>query len=303
MGLAVALALLISISPTVGALKPHVILPPYKHTALAQSKSIFVGGNCKSGVALNSNYWLPKTGNLTAFAYAAAKGCNIVPTGPGYAESDVSDNLQVGFPVKVYTNMAHNFSVNFSYSYTIIVSHVRAAGGCPTAKNVPGTPTYIFCDIAVGALVSVSMQLFDQTNNSYNSGQYSFAYLPLNYSYTLNSTYCNGSGACGSSNGSGYCGQYNYPYLTCAASGTKATGASVTWINTGSNCGYIVAGRCYTWDNWTLNSSHNYWVLASVSIDASAVTVNYGIGTSAIASINGATLGNTGWKITSVTVT
>ncbi|HZY70997.1 MAG TPA: hypothetical protein VFF67_08500 [Thermoplasmata archaeon] len=42
---AAALALLMAISPTVGALKPHLILPPDNHTALAQTKSISVGGN------------------------------------------------------------------------------------------------------------------------------------------------------------------------------------------------------------------------------------------------------------------
>ncbi|HZY69828.1 MAG TPA: hypothetical protein VFF67_02470 [Thermoplasmata archaeon] len=299
-GVAVAVALVMAVSPMAGALKPHVILPPFKGSASTIYKSISQSGNCKSTSALTSLHWVPKTGNVTGFAYSAAKGCLVVPTGSGYASAYTYAQFQVAIPVKVYTNTGHNFSVDFSYDYTLLAS-ITGAAGCPPAKNVPGTYTYSYCNLDVSAGSFLSMELYDQTNNTYLYGGHDYVYPPENYSYVYNDSYCNGSGTCYNYSYSYSC--HNSTYSTCVPSGTIASGTNNTWINSGSNCGYGYAGHCYYWHNWTLNSSHKYWVISYMEFYADAYLYGYGAGHSVLASVNGATLGNSGWKIVSVTVT
>ncbi|HZY69826.1 MAG TPA: hypothetical protein VFF67_02460 [Thermoplasmata archaeon] len=301
-GTAIAVALLMAAMPMAGALKPHTILPPYKGTAASVSKYQYSSGNCKSSSALTGMHWVPKTGNVTGFVYAAGKGCTVVPTGNGYSYVSNQATVQVGIPVKVYTNTAHNFSVNWSYALTIIASMTGTAS-CPAAKPVPGTFTYSYCSLDASASSFVYQYLYDATNNTILSGGNSYVNGPTNYTYVYNDSYCYSTGTCYNYNGTSFCGQYKYYYQNCVASGSQASGSNTTWVNTGSNCGYSYAGHCYYWHNWTLNSSHKYWILAQVYFDAYASVSGYGAGHGAIASVNAVTLGNTGWKINSVTVT
>lgn len=302
-GAAIAIALLMAASPMAGALKPHVILPPYKGTAASLSKYIYSSGNCKSSSALTGLHWVPKTGNVTGFAYASAKGCAVVPTGYGSAYVSEEGSYQIAFPVKVYTNTGHNFSIDWSYAITLIAS-MAGAPNCPVAK-APGS--YSDCYLDVEAYSSAGIQdIYDQTNNSYLYGGYgghASVAGPENYSYVSNYSYCSTTGTCYNYNYSSFCGQYKYAYYNCVPSGTQATGTNVTWVNTGNHCEDLYAGHCYYWQNWTLNSSHKYWILADVFFDAYADIYGYNSAHSVTASVNGATLGNTGWKITSVTVT
>ncbi|HZY69825.1 MAG TPA: hypothetical protein VFF67_02455 [Thermoplasmata archaeon] len=294
-----AIALLMALSPIAGALKPHTISPPYKGTAANVSKNVYTYGNCKSSGALTAVHWIPKTGNITGFAYAAAKGCTVVPTGPGSASISNGASVGVAIPVKVYTNTGHNFSVNWSYVYSLIASFTGGFN-CPVAK-APGT--YSDCSIDVSTYVEFSMELYDQTNNSYLGSSHSYVQGPENYSYISNYSYCSTTGTCYNYNYSNFCGQYKYYYQNCAPSGTMATGTNTTWVNTGANCYYFYAGKCGYWHNWTLNTSHKYWILNSVYFSAYAGIYGYNQTHTATASVNGATLGNTGWRITSVTVT
>lgn len=303
-GTAIAIALLMAASPMAGALKPHVILPPYKGTAASLSKYSYTSGNCKTSSALTAFHWIPKTGNVTGFVYAAAKGCTVVPTGYGNAYVSQQGTLQIAIPVKVYTNGAHNFSINWSYAVTIIASVSGAVGGCPVAK-APGS--YNDCFVEAGASTSAGIQdLYDQTNNSYLYGGYGgHAQVPgpQNYSYVQNYSYCTTGGACYVYNYTGFCGQYKYYYYNCVPSGTQAAGTNVTWVNTGNHCEDMFNNHCYYWQNWTLNASHKFWILADVYYSAYGYIAGYSGAHTATASANGATLGNTGWKIASVTVT
>ncbi|HZY69827.1 MAG TPA: hypothetical protein VFF67_02465 [Thermoplasmata archaeon] len=301
-GTAIAIALLMAASPMAGALKPHTIVAPYKGTAANFSKSVYTYGNCKSTGALTGMHWLPKTGNETGFAYSSVKGCTVVPTGGGTADNGNQGTISVAFPVKVFTNTAHNFSVNWSYAYTVIAS-ITGVPTCPAAKPVPGTYTYSYCSVDASTYVEFSMELYDQTNNSYLYGQHDYVQGPQNYTDVYNDSYCTSTGTCYSYNATYGCGYYKYYYQNCVPSGTMAAGSNTTWINSGNNCGYSYAGHCYYWHNWTLNSSHKFWILTALYFDAYAYVSGYGAGHGAIASVNGATLGNTGWKISSVTVT
>ncbi|HZY69830.1 MAG TPA: hypothetical protein VFF67_02480 [Thermoplasmata archaeon] len=299
-GAAVAVALLMAASPLAGALKPHVIVPPYKGSTSVVYRSVSSYGSCKSSVALTGVHWVPKTGNATGFGYASAKGCATPPIGNGNSQGYTSAEFEIGIPIKVATNLGHNISVDVSYVYTVIAT-VTGKASCPVAKNVPGVYTYSDCSVYASAGSSVSMEFWDQTNGSFLYGQNDYAYLPQNYSQVYNYSYCNGAGTCYNYNSTYAC--HNSTYSVCVPSGTRATGSNTTWINTGRNCEYGYNGFCYYWRNWTLNSSHKYWVIEYVNFDANADIYGYGAGHGALATVNGATLGNSGWRIASVTVT
>ncbi|HZY70149.1 MAG TPA: hypothetical protein VFF67_04120 [Thermoplasmata archaeon] len=289
-----------STSPLAGALKPHVLAPPYKGTTLTSYRGIFVSGNCKSAYALTGMNWVPNTGNVTGFAYDSAKSCTTFPPGNGSAAGYTNGEFRIGFPVKVYTNVGHNFSVDFSYTYTVNVS-VAGAGVCPVAKNIPGTPTYSSCTWYASAGSKMWMELYDQTNNSYLWGQHFYVFGPKNDSEQDNSSWCDGRGTCTSFNSGVSC--FNPALQPCVPSGTMATGSNTAWITPGNNCQIGYAGYCYSWHNWTLNSTHRYWILAWVYFYAIASVYGWPAGRSVHANVNGATFGNTGWRITSVTVT
>lgn len=299
-GMAVGLALVMALTPVAGALKPHVINPPYKGSSGVQSRYISSGGTCKSAASVTGNHWIPKTGNMTAIVYSLAKACATPPTGNGYANAYTSDQFQVAIPVKIYTNTGHNFSANYSWAFTITAS-LTVAGGCPVAKYVPGSYTYSSCYADVNTYAYLQTELFDQTNSSYLASSHSYLSLPQNYSYQDNYSYCSSTGSCTNNSYAYSC--HSSQYYQCAPSGSAVTGTNSTWINTGKNCASGYNGYCYYWHNWTLNSSHKYWLLTFLYVSADAYLYNWAPGSSAVASINGASLGNTGWRIASVTVT
>lgn len=292
-----AVVLLVPVSLFAGALQPHTKVPPYRGTTVSMSRSVSSYGNCATSASLTGFSWLPKTGNVTGFASASGRGCATSPTGNGSATAyNDGGVVQVAIPIHVYTNSGHNFSVNFSYSYTATTTST-GAGVCPVAKTVPGTYTYSYCEKYVAAGSSRWIELFDQTNGSYLDGPRSYVQGPWNYSDQYNGSYCNGGGSCYTYSGNQSC--RNSTYWVCAPSGSMATGTSTVWLNTGSNCLYVRHGCFY---NWTLNSTHKFWVLAFVDFYAEVSIQGWG-GGRVFASVNGATLGNTGWRITSVTVT
>ncbi|HZY70150.1 MAG TPA: hypothetical protein VFF67_04125 [Thermoplasmata archaeon] len=247
---------------------------------------------------------MPNTGNVTGVANSASNGCGVL-AGYGIASASTSAFWQIAIPIKVASG-AHIFSVAFSYDYTLVASFSAGASSCPLAKNVPGIHTSSYCSWGVGAGSNVGMEIYDQTNNSYLYGGYDSAGLPQNYSYASTTSYCNGSGTCSSSNYSLSCSNSIYYHRSfCAPSGTTAKGSNTTYINSGDNCWYWNTWRVHLHScfNWTMNGSHKLWILAFVDVYTFAELYNYGTGSSALATVNGATLRNIGWKVISVTVT
>ncbi|HZY69518.1 MAG TPA: hypothetical protein VFF67_00875 [Thermoplasmata archaeon] len=297
-GAAGAVALLMALSSMAGAVTPHVFTAPYKHTAVVIYRSASISGNCPSSAGVSAQHWIPKTGNVTGLAAASANSCVTNPVGNGYTSGYTFAETDVYFPIKV-ANGAHNLSVNTSFDFTLIV---KKAGNfaCGLAPNVPGTYTYRGCyyDVSVGS--SWRMELYDATNFSFLYGSHDYVNGPANYSFGSNYSYCNGAGSCSSSNYSSSCPATNYQ---CVPAGTMAMGSNDTWIDTGANCAYSYAGHCYSWHNWTLNGTHKYWIAIYFDFYADAYLAGYGKGQAVAVTFNGATLGNTGWKITSVTVT
>lgn len=296
------ITLLLTVSPMAGALTPHVLVAPYKGTAWTASRSESVSGNCRTSFALKAQHWLPKTGNETGYADAAGNGCMIVPTGPGSSYAYIEGFVGVAFPVKVPSNGAHNFSVAWSYSYTP-TARIVGPINCPVAKSVAGFYTSNSCGLSAAAGASMYVVLYDLTNHTTLIGDEYLAQPPETFTDVYNTSYCTASGSCSSFNGTDHCGAVKIGYQNCIASGSRANGTNTTWIDTGSNCRFQLGAHCYTWQNWTLNRSHVYSLLAQAYFIAYISVSGYGSGHGAVASVNGATQGNSGWRITSVTVT
>ncbi|HZY69548.1 MAG TPA: hypothetical protein VFF67_01025 [Thermoplasmata archaeon] len=299
-GFAAVVVVSVAVAPMAGALKQHTILPPFKGSASSIIRAVSLYGNCKVSSALYALHWVPRSGNITGIAYSSAKGCVTFSTGNGSSSASSSADLQVAFPVRFSTNAGHNFSVAFSYDYTLLAS-ISGATNCPVAQNVPGTYTSSDCHVDVSAGSQFMMELYDQTNGSYLGGEHGFFDAPENYTVVSNFSFCNGHGGCSNGNNAYSC--QNSTVSSCAPSGSTVAGSNAAWIDTGANCRFSYAGHCSYWSNWTLNSSHRFWVIAIVEISTYATIYGYGAGHGVLAKVNSATLGNAGWKITSVTVT
>jgi len=300
-GAAIAVALLMAFSQGAGAVTPHVHVyaAPYTHTKAILSKSTSTSGTCPSTAKLSGWAWAPTTGFLTGSGGSSAKGCATPPFGNGYAYSSAYGSAMIAFPVAVSTG-SHNFTVNTAYHIT-----VTAAGTgtwtCKAATNSPGHYTSNSCYWSVDAYTSWNFELFDASNQTYLYGSHASVAGPTNYSSFSAYSTCNGFGNCTWSNYTYGCSSLYY-YQDCVPSGTTASGTNASWLNTGANCGYSYAGYCYYWNNLTLNHTHHYYVVLFVSASAYTDTSNYGAGNVAMASVNGATLGNTGWKVSSIVV-
>lgn len=299
-GVVVAIALLMVASPFAGAFKPRVFTAPFTGALSVPSNSISASGNCKSTASLKSEAWVPATGNVTALVASTAKGCTTGFLGNGNAYSYASANLQVFFPVKVGTG-GHNFSVAESYAVTITVT-VTGAYSCPIAQFVGGTYTYSDCSYYANAATSMNLQLWDETNQSYLYSSHDSVQGPQYFASGYNYSSCDGRSSCYQSSSNSSCSSTYYYYTNCAPSGKQVTGANSTWINTGNNCLDLYYGHCYYWHNWTLNSSHKYWVVMNFDMYASASMYGYSAAHSIAATINAATGGNSGWKVKSITV-
>ncbi|HZY69717.1 MAG TPA: hypothetical protein VFF67_01905 [Thermoplasmata archaeon] len=294
-----AIAVLMAGSPVAGAFKPRVFVAPFTGTLAIPSNSVSASGSCKSTASLKSEAWVPSTGNVTALVSTSAKGCSTGLLGNGYAYANAGANIQLYFPVKVATG-GHNFSVKSSYAITLTTA-IAGSYICPSAPYITGTYTYSDCSYSMSASTSMYMQLWDATNQSYLYSMTDNVQGPQWYTSGYNYSSCNGQGSCYSNGGNNSCSS-TYYYAHCSPSGVQATGTNTTWINSGDDCGYGYSGHCYYWHNWTLNSSHKYWVVISFSMYAYSDMYGYSATHSVAASVNAANGGNTGWKVVSITV-
>lgn len=296
-------ALLVIAAPLVAATVTHTA--PYKHSSFWNQPYVQYGGTCKKSASVTSTRWLPLTGNFTTNTVATAKGCapNAVGYANAYAYADTYST--VAFPMKVKTG-GHNFSVYISYNLTVTASATGTYTPCPVAVNTPGVSTYSSCDWGVGAYTQWYVELYDATNHSYEYGSYNHGGTdvqgPSNFTGVSNSSYCY-SGSCHYYNYSYNCATYKGFYYNCAPSGSMVSGSNISWLNSSNLCSYWYSGGCYTSDDWTLNGSHRYFLLVTFEASASASMQYYGKGHSLFAAVNAATFGNTGWKISRITVT
>ncbi len=297
---AVAVALLLAIAPGALARTPTTVAAPYTGSTVSFSNSTSAYGTCASSAKLSSLAWSATTGVATAVATAKASGCATPPLGDGDSSSDSGTGAEIAIPVHVAAG-AHNFTLAASYAYTIDAS---ATGhyACARAHLVAGTFTENDCSWDVRGSATWSFELYDATNGSALPGANTAVTGPQNFTQQANDSVCNGVATCTWSNGTSYCTD-GMSYTNCVPAGTANTGTSSSWLNTGKNCASAYMGSCLTWKNWTLVGSHHYWLLVMIDIEVSADVSNYPGGHAAMASLNAATGGNTGWKISSVKVT
>ncbi|HZY70020.1 MAG TPA: hypothetical protein VFF67_03465 [Thermoplasmata archaeon] len=306
-GLAAAAAVLVTVvvgglTPLAGASKPHLLVAPYRGTAVTQLTGLTLAGACRAGAIAQGVHWLPRSGNVTGALSAQSKSCATTPTGTGTSDAYVLDRVEVFFPVHVATSTGHNVSVSFEYNYTVLASIV-APGGCPGAPSIPGVGSSLTCSAYIEAGSSMSMQLYDATNGSNLLGGHDYSQGPEYFLYVQDASTCNGFGACAWSNSTYGCPNATAFYGHCVASGSTHNGTNTTWVNTKDNCRGTYGARCIYWDNWTLNRSHTYWVEAFIGLYATSQESYYAPGHSFLASVRGAWPGSCGWRISSVTVT
>jgi len=291
-----------ALSPGAGAVTPHATVThtaPYTGTHASISKSTSTYGSCTASGKLTSLKWVPTTGNLTGVASGKGSGCATPPFGDGSASGSASATIDVAFPWHV-TSGGHNITVDTSYMYKVTAAFTGHLG-CKAAVNVPGHYTYNSCSISASAGASWGFELYDATNNSYLSGSHTSVTGPQNYTDVYNDSSCNGLGTCTWYNSTYGCSGLYY-YANCVPSGTTATGFNSSWLNTSANCQYSSLGHCYSWYNWTLVGTDSYWVVVYLSFSAYASIYGYAAAHSATASLNGGSLGLTGWKVTSIAV-
>ncbi|HZY70536.1 MAG TPA: hypothetical protein VFF67_06135 [Thermoplasmata archaeon] len=274
---------------------------PYLRTTSLQTKHHYTIGPC-AATAYSKAAWSSVTGNVTGLVSTSSKTCATRPYGTAGSMGYSEDYLQIAIPINI-KHGGHNFTVNISYALSVIASFNGSLYCAPTV-NTPGLFTAKQCYAQVAAETTWGILLFDATNGSTLYGDYHHSNVqgPTTFTYISNTSSCNGKGSCHYSNQSSFCTSSFY-YFNCVASGAMNTGNNSTWLNSGKNCIYSYGKGCYSWQNWTLNRSHSFWV--EVWFDAIAgtyVSSGYPLGLWALGEVNGATLGNTGWKITSVTV-
>lgn len=300
-GAIAAVILLLAPCAASGQLKSSTMTPPYKGAAASETKVLSISGPCKTTAALTALHWLPKHANITSVASASAKGCGTPPTGGGYSWAYVFAIWQLAIPVRVNTSAPHNFSAKFAFDYTPVTA-LAGVPTCPAAKPSPGSSTYSACWENAVAGSTMGLQLYDATNRTLLDRGWSYFFGPYNSTYFENFSSCTPAGACTSSYSSAYCASSSVYPFDCVPSGTPASGSNSTYLNTGDNCGSAFGPWCFSWQNWTLNRSHSYWAIAIVEVFVFVDVGGYGPGHSAIASVNGATFGNRGWRVTSLTV-
>lgn len=299
--IAVALGVLALAPSGAAASSGHALSPPYRHTSATYTRGVWINTGCRMSAGVSSTRWIPATGNVTGFVHAAATSCPAPPTGVDWSYGYGSVTTEVRFPVKVASG-AHNFTVNYSYALTVATATLGTIR-CPVAANVHGTATAIGCYLQIAATTRWTERLFDATNQTFLGGPNSTVQGPTSDFDQTNFTSCNGAGTCTASNSSDNCtSSATYYYGNCAPSGRMVSGTNSTWVDTGRNCGLLYAGRCYAWHNWTLNGTHQYDLVVDFFEYAWVDLYHYLKGGGISASVNAATLGNTGWKITSVTI-
>ncbi|HZY69822.1 MAG TPA: hypothetical protein VFF67_02440 [Thermoplasmata archaeon] len=290
------MALLMVLSPLAGA--STTCSAPFAHTHTSPTKLHYVTASCLAQGLMYDDHWNASTGNVRGIVSGYGKSCQGVPAGYGYALVDTVELFTVLFPIAV-TNGNHNVSVSTSYALTLM-GKFSGSPTCAPAPKVPGQQSYHDCSYGISAFTYLQEYLYDATNGTFLYSDHSFVSGPQNNSYVADYSYCTTSGTCSWVNYSTGC---NSNYSTCVPWGSKATGMTATWINTGANCLYRYAGQCYYWCNQTLNSKHRYFVDMTFEISSDTSISGYAPGRSASTEVNGATGGSTGWTVNSITVT
>jgi hypothetical protein len=145
------------------------------------------------------------------------------------------------------------------------------------------------------------MGLWDATNLTSLTGSHAVVQGPTNYSDVTNYTYCSSSGSCSASNSSYACSSSTYYYAHCVTSGKVSSGSNVSWVDTQNNCQWSYGHRCFSWGNWTLNSTHKYWILVSFTAFTWVDMYHYPPGDTLIATVDAWSPGSNGWRVNSVT--
>ncbi|HZY70206.1 MAG TPA: hypothetical protein VFF67_04410 [Thermoplasmata archaeon] len=254
-------------------------MPPYRGSAGSFSNGQYASGNCRASATYAAEGWTPTTGNVTAVAYASAKACTRGTLGVAYASSLMAVGSEIVIPITP-TSGTHTVSVRLNYNFTLVALY-PAGVGCPLASNVAGQYTYNACNDSVRATVSWQANLADLTSGGYWSGAY--VNVAQNYTGATNDSGCNGAGKCYSYNSSYHC--MNTSIVHCYPFGKVASGTNVSTF-TASN----------------LNSSHKFWIEVFIYLEADANFSGQARGQTYLAGVNGGTLGNSGWKIASITV-
>ncbi|MCI4331330.1 MAG: hypothetical protein L3K19_05730 [Thermoplasmata archaeon] len=290
-GFATAVTLLMVLAPAsaggIHALK--VYTPTYKHTVNQPGAYWSVSGCAKAKVTTAK--WSAVSGTVKAAASTSASTCGkSLGTVGGSSYANGESYMTVGIPVMVGSSGNHSVASSWTLSLGTTSSYTSSA--CP-AKNVNYHPalnsySYAYCEAGTYLSVDVSSSITDLSNSSWY-GNYSYGD-SYNESAYENYTEC-----------------YNYGTPTCY------NGTSYHYANT---YGYNEAGfSAFTWNGATTFSlwnngthmvkSHHYVLVISVyfSTEAFAEQANL-LGPwagSAVASMNGATLGN-GATLNSVSI-
>lgn len=296
-GAAFVVTLLLLVPPAAGYRSGSTIIPPFRHSAATSIAIATHPGPCRSTASVVPPHWNASSGNITGAAYSSAHSCWIQKPGLGYARSVSAFSLMVAIPIPIFRNSGNPFAVNFSYAFSF-VGTIHGMHYCPTAKNINRTRTSITCRVAVSDEALARMRLYDQTNHSYLSGVDSATLLARSWTVEWNVSTCNGYGSCVSRSANTSC---SYPANSFCVAWGPVVGSRSTWLNAGANCiGRAHGGHCGQWQNWTLNSTHRYWILGEIEVVAAVAVQGYGVGLAAVASVNGASHGNTGWRLANI---
>jgi hypothetical protein len=296
---ALATAILVGISPIVEASTHVVLTAPYRHSTVAFNPTKTTSGLCPTAASTSHTMWNASSGAVGSAASASVHSCAAPPIGVYTAYASASTDVEVAFPIKLATG-GHNLSVSVSYNL-IVTAATKGKLACPLPKLIPGQATSRSCFLQIAATTSWSMALWDSTNGSTLSGANGSIQGPtVDYDVT-NTTTCNVSGVCSGSSSVTNCTTYSLPH--CVVSGKLASGADIGWINTSRNCVFSYANHCWSWNGWTLNATHRYWLIVSFLAYTWVDLYHYPKGGSLVASVDAWGGGSRGWSVNTISVT
>lgn len=279
---------------------PIAFTPPYRNSTATMYPLSHLSGPCAAQGWIVDDRWFPASGNLTGVVGALAKGCPGILAGRN-ATASVDTRLRaiVSIPIRARAGPA-TISVDVGYVYSLAASF-SGRYDCPTAKNVPGQPSYAHCAYTIMAGVAWGFYLLDATNGSSLFGDHAIVHGPDTFTAVANDSRCNGKGSCVFRN-------YTVPCSTsrvggtCVPTGHPATGGLTSWLDSGHNCVAAVAGRCSLWDNWTLNASHQYRVVLTFELEAYVSLTGWPAAHSVLAKVVGDGSGHQSWNIGKISV-
>jgi hypothetical protein len=256
--LLVAALALFAVNPA-GAVGLQVLSAPFSHTHAVFTPSTLSAGPCAATDRISGMSWNATSGTFDGAVVVGVRSCSAPLTGPAQAYASAAVLIMVAIPVHVHTG-PHNFSLATSYDLTVVTATTGPLL-CPKPSQSPGQSSSRTCFLETAATARWNFQLFDATNQTRLGGSMTAVQGPTTDLDQKNTTACNGSGSCTTTGSSSNCTVFSWAYSHCVPSGTPVTGANSTWLNTGRNCVNLYGGRCFGWENWTLNSTHQYWVL------------------------------------------